>query len=203
MTTPTWHALALDDVYAATASGEQGLSVAEAAVRLERDGRNTITGSRGASPLKKLLEQFMQPLVVVLIGAAALSIVMGDLVDAAVIGAVVMVNGVIGFLQEYRAEQAIAALGKTIVTEATVVRDGVLRRLPSEELVVGDVVALQSGDTVPADLRLFHVKNLQVEEAALTGESVAVSKSVNLVLEKTPLGDRKNLAFASGAVTFG
>jgi Ca2+-transporting ATPase len=203
MTTPTWHALELDRVYAATTSGEQGLSAAEAAVRLERDGRNTITGSRGVSPLKKLLEQFMQPLVVVLIGAAALSIAMGDIVDAAVIGAVVVINGVIGFLQEYRAEQAIAALGKTIVTEATVVRDGVLRRLPSEELVVGDVVALQSGDTVPADLRLFTVKDLQVEEAALTGESVAVSKSVNLVLEKTPLGDRKNLAFASGAVTFG
>ncbi|MBX3024816.1 HAD-IC family P-type ATPase [bacterium] len=203
MTTPAWHALTLDDVYRITGSGEQGLSATDAAARLERDGRNTITGSRGPSPWMKLLEQFLQPLVVVLIAAAALSVVLGDWVDAAVIGAVVLVNGVIGFLQEHRAEQAIAALGKTIVTEATVLRDGVLGRVPSEELVVGDVVALQSGDTVPADLRLFAVKDLQIEEAALTGESVAVAKDIGLVLEKTPLGDRKNLAFAGGAVTFG
>jgi magnesium-transporting ATPase (P-type) len=181
----------------------QGLSATEAATRLARDGRNAITGSRGVPAWRKLLAQFLEPLVVVLIGAAILSVVLGDLVDALVIGAVVVVNAVIGFLQEYRAEQAIAALGKTIVTEATVLRDGVLRRVPGEELVVGDIVAVQSGDTVPADLRLMTAKDLQIEEAGLTGESVAVEKALPLLLEQTPLGDRKNLAFAGSAVVYG
>jgi Ca2+-transporting ATPase len=199
----TWHALSVEQVLQTLTSAEQGLSAVEAETRLRRDGPNVITSRKGASTLKKLLDQFLQPLVVVLIGAGALSVFLGDYVDAAVIGGVVLVNGLIGFVQEFRAEQAIAALGRTIVTEATVVRDGVLRRVPSEQLVQGDVVALQSGDTVPADLRLFAVKDLQIEEAALTGESVAVEKALPLLLEKTPLGDRKNLAFAGSAVTYG
>jgi cation-transporting ATPase F len=198
-----WHALPVNDVYQLLLSSEEGLSATEAEARLQRDGANTITSRGGPSVLRKLLDQFIQPLVVVLIGAAALSIVLGDYVDAAVIGAVVLLNGLIGFVQEHRAEQAIAALGKTIVTEATVLRDGALRRLPNEHLVKGDVVALQSGDTVPADLRLFSVKDLQIEEAALTGESVAVQKALPLLVEKTPLGDRRNLAFAGASVTYG
>lgn len=169
-----WHALDVDAVLHAVQGTPQGLSGTEAAARLARDGKNAITGSRGVSSWRKLLAQFLEPLVVVLIGAAVLSVVLGDHVDALVIGAVVVVNAVIGFLQEQRAEQAIAALGKTIVTEATVLRDGVLRRVPGEELVISDVVAVQSGDTVPADLRLMTAKDLQFEEAGLTGESVAV-----------------------------
>jgi Ca2+-transporting ATPase len=158
---------------------------------------------RGASWLKKLGEQFIQPLVVVLIGAAGLSVFLGDHVDAAVIAAVVLVNGIIGFFQEYRAEQSIAALSRTIITEATVLRDGRLQRVPSEKLVRGDVVALQSGDTVPADLRLLEVKDLKVEEAALTGESVPSEKAVGVLPEKTSVGDRRNLAFAGSLVTYG
>lgn len=198
-----WHALPLAEALQAVTSSEQGLSATEAEARLQRDGPNLITARKGVSSLRKLLDQFLQPLVVVLIGAGALSVFLGDYVDAAVIGAVVVMNGLIGFVQEHRAEQAIAALGKTIVTEATVLRDGVLRRVPSEQLVKGDVVAVQSGDTVPADVRLFLVKDLQIEEAALTGESVAVEKALPQLLEKTPLGDRKNLAFAGSAVTYG
>ncbi|MBL8918034.1 MAG: HAD-IC family P-type ATPase [Myxococcaceae bacterium] len=201
--TTAWHAVTLAQALETVASSEQGLSATDAEARLQRDGPNLITSRKGVSSLRKLLDQFLQPLVVVLIGAGALSVFLGDYVDAAVIGAVVLLNGLIGFVQEHRAEQAIAALGKTIVTEATVLRDGVLRRIPSEQLVKGDVVAVQSGDTVPADVRLFLVKDLQIEEAALTGESVAVEKALPLLLEKTPLGDRKNLAFAGSSVTWG
>lgn len=172
-------------------------------MRLERDGLNILSERRGASWVRKLAEQFIQPLVVVLLGAAGLSIFLGDFVDAAVIAAVVLLNGVIGFLQEHRAEQSIAALSKTIVTEATVLRDGQLRRLPSEQLVQGDVVALQSGDTVPADLRLIEQKDLKVEEAGLTGESVPAEKNLAVLPVETGLGDRKNMAFAGSAVTYG
>jgi cation-transporting P-type ATPase F len=199
----SWHALDVDAVLQAVQGGPQGLTATEASARLQRDGKNAITGSRGVPVWRKLLAQFLEPLVVVLIGAAVLSIVLGDVVDALVIGAVVVINAIIGFVQEHRAEQAIAALGQTIVTEATVMRDGVLRRVPGEELVVGDIVAVQSGDTVPADLRLMSVKDLQIEEAGLTGESVAVDKALPLLLEKTPLGDRRNLAFAGSAVVYG
>ena len=176
MSTNAWHALSTEATFAAVASAPAGLSSSEASTRLDRDGPNALSERRGASWLRKLAEQFIQPLVVVLLGAAALSVFLGDFVDAAVIGAVVLLNGVIGFFQEYRAEQSISALSKTILTEATVLRDGRVRRVPSRELVRGDVVLLQSGDTVPADLRLFEVKDLKVEEAGLTGESVPSEK---------------------------
>jgi Ca2+-transporting ATPase len=140
---------------------------------------------------------------VVLLGAAGLSVFLGDFIDAAVIVAVVVLNAIIGFLQEYRAEQSIAALSKTLITEATVLRDGRLQRVLSERLVRGDVVALQSGDRVPADLRLLEVKDLKVEEASLTGESVPSEKRLAVLPEDTGVGDRVNMAFAGSAVTYG
>ncbi len=204
MTTRTpWHALEAPAALSAVVSSPEGLSAAEAAARLERDGPNLLTARRGASWVRKLAEQFVQPLVLVLLGAAGLSVFLGDYVDAAVIGAVVVLNGVIGFFQEFRAEQSISALSKTIITEATVLRDGRLQRVPSEQLVQGDVVALQSGDTVPADLRLLEVKDLKLEEAALTGESLPSDKHVVVLPEDTSVGDRENLAFAGSPVTYG
>lgn len=198
-----FHALEASAAFAVVQSSERGLSVADAARRLDEQGPNALTSHGGASWLRKLGLQFAQPLVVVLIGAAALSVALGDYTDAAVIACVVMLNAVIGFFQEYRAEQAIAALSKLVVTEATVVRDGAPRNLPSEQLVTGDVVALQSGDTVPADLRLFNVKDLRVEEAALTGESVPAEKSTERLSLDTGLGDRRNMAFAGSPVVYG
>lgn len=172
-------------------------------MRLVRDGPNELSDRGGTSWPRKLLEQFLQPLVVVLLGAVGLSLALGEYVDAAVIGAVVFGNALIGFFQEYRAEQSIAALSKTIVTEATAIRDGSPRRVPSGTLVVGDIIALQSGDTVPADVRLIDVKDLKVEEAALTGESVPSEKATRVLAEPTPLGDRQNMAFAGSSVTYG
>ena len=198
-----WHALDVEPTLEAVAGSPQGLATDEAARRLERDGLNVLSERRGASWIRKLAEQFLQPLVVVLLGAAALSIFLKDFVDAAVIGAVVLLNGIIGFLQEYRAEQSISALSKSILTEATVLRDGQTQRIPSVELVRGDVVLLQSGDTVPADLRLFELKDLKIEEAGLTGESVPTAKRLTVLAEDTGIGDRENMAFAGSAVTYG
>jgi len=198
-----WHALSTEATLAAVASAPDGLPSSEAATRLDRDGPNILSERRGASWIRKLAEQFLQPLVVVLLGAVGLSVFLGDFVDAAVIGAVVVLNGLIGFFQEYRAEQSISALSKTILTEATVLRDGRARRVPSRDLVRGDVVVLQSGDTVPADLRLVDVKDLKVEEAGLTGESVPSEKRLTLLPEDTSVGDRENMAFAGSAVTYG
>jgi cation-transporting P-type ATPase F len=199
----SWHSLASEQVLADLETAPDGLSEAEAQRRLERDGPNRLTRRKGPSMLRKLAAQFVEPLVLVLIAAALVSVALGDHVDAIVIGAVVLVNGVIGFVQEYRAEQAIAALDRLVVTEATVVRAGSAHRVRSEQLVTGDVVRLQSGDAVPADLRLLEVRDLQAEEATLTGESVPVAKTLEPIAEGASLGDRTNLAFAGTVVTYG
>jgi magnesium-transporting ATPase (P-type) len=198
-----WHTLEVGEVASKLEATTEGLSSAEATRRLERDGPNVLTARAGLSWVRKLLAQFVQPLVLVLLLAAGLSIFLGELVDAAVIGAVVIANGLIGFFQEHRAERSIAALSQTLVTEATVLRDGALGRVASAQLVRGDVVVLQSGDTVPAELRLFEVRDLKVEEAALTGESTPSEKRLALVPADAGVGDRENMAFAGSPVTYG
>lgn len=198
-----WHSLSPEETLRAVGSTLEGLTATQAGQRFERDGPNVLSERGGSSWLRKLAEQFFEPLVVVLVGAAALSVFLGDFVDAGVIGGVVLLNALIGFFQEYRAEQSIAALSKTIVTEATVVRDGEPRRMPSEQIVRGDIVLLQSGDTVPADLRLLEIKDLKVEEAALTGESLPAEKRLGELVADTGVGDRENMAFAGSAVTYG
>jgi Ca2+-transporting ATPase len=203
MTAGLWHAIPTSDVFAAVDSSANGLTTVAAEERRLRDGDNELQTQRGPSLLRRLMAQFVQPLVIVLLGAVGLSLVLGDYVDAGVIAAVVLANGMLGFVQESRAERAIEALGRTLMTAATVLRDGQIQRLPSRQLARGDVVLLQSGDTVPADLRLFAVKDLQIEEAALTGESVAVAKTLTELPAETTLGDRRNLAFAGSNVTYG
>ena len=198
-----WHARAAGDALSALGSAPGGLDEREAAARLVRDGPNRITARKGRSAARRLFEQFAQPLVVVLLGAALVSAALGDLVDAAVIAVVVLLNAAIGYLQESRAEGAIAALDALVVTQATVLRGGEPRRIPGERLVVGDVVVLQAGDAVPADLRLLAARDLQVEEAALTGESVPVRKDLAALPEATGLADRRCMAYAGTAVTFG
>jgi cation-transporting P-type ATPase F len=198
------HSEEVDEVLADLRSHpEYGLADAEAARRLAQNGPNRMTARRGVPAWRTFLEQLIQPLVVVLIVAAAVSALLGHTADALVIFAVVLANSVIGFLQEYRAERAIAALDALVVTEATVVREARQHRIASDQLVVGDVVLIASGDSVPADLRLLKARDLQVEEATLTGESVPVSKRVGTLPEDTVLGDRVNMAYAGTAVTFG
>jgi len=203
MSAGLWHATPTGEVFTILESTQAGLTTAAADQRRQRDGDNELRTQRGPSNLRRLLAQFVQPLVIVLLGAVGLSLLLGDYVDAGVIAAVVLANGILGYVQESRAERAIEALGRTLTTAATVLRDGQIRRLPSRELARGDVVLLQSGDTVPADLRLFALKDLQIEEAALTGESVAVAKALPELPAATTLGDRRNLAFAGSNVTYG
>lgn len=180
-----------------------GLPEEEVARRRERYGPNRIQGRRGPGPLRRMLAQFNQPLIYILLVAALVTGVLKEFVDALVIFGVVVINAIIGFVQEGKALQAIEALGRTLVTEATVVRGGHRKRVASVDLVPGDVILLQSGDQVPADLRLLRCRDLQVAESALTGESVPVQKSLEPVGSGTALADRSNMAYATTLVTFG
>jgi len=180
-----------------------GLSATEAAERLRLQGPNQLTARRGQGPLVRLLLQFHQPLIYILLVAAGVTAVLDEWIDAAVILGVVLINALVGFFQEGKALQAIEALGKTLLTEATVIRDGQTMRIDSAAIVPGDVVLLQSGDRVPADLRLVRCRDLQIAEAALTGESVPVEKHVEPLAAEVPLADRENMAYASTLVTYG
>ena len=180
-----------------------GLSDDEVRRRQVQFGPNRLIAQKGRSELVRFLLQFHQPLLYLLLVASAVTLYLGEWVDASVIFGVVLVNAIVGYVQEAKAERAIEALSRMVVTEATVRRDGRKQRVASEELVPGDVVLLQSGDRVPADLRLFQVRDLQVDESALTGESVPVEKHADALALDTILAERKNLAFAGTLVTCG
>lgn len=181
----------------------RGLSASEVADRRRRHGPNLLTPRRGHGPVVRFLLQFHQPLIYILLAAVVVTALLDDWIDAGVILGVVLVNAIIGFIQEGKALEAIEALGKTLVTVAAVVRDGHRNRIDAAQIVPGDVVLLQSGDKVPADLRLVQSRDLQVAEAALTGESVPIEKALVPLGEDVPLADRKNMAYASTLVTFG
>ncbi len=199
-----WHQLeAKETARRLSVEFKHGLSAEEVKRRQAEFGLNQMTARRGTPAWVKFLQQFNQALVYILLAATFVSAALGEWVDAAVIFGVVFINAVVGFIQESKAERAIEALANLVRTEATVRREGRKQRVPSAELVPGDVVLLQSGDSVPADLRFFEVRSLQVEEAALTGESVPVQKSVQPLPADTVLGDRKNLGFAGTLITYG
>lgn len=202
--TTHWHALETSRVLSHFKSDpNEGLTRIQVSERLEQYGANELTGKKGKPWWLKLLLQFNQPLLVILLIAGATKALLGEFVNAWVIWGVVIINALISYIQESKAEGAIAALAQAVTTEATVIREGNKLRIPSRELVPGDIVMLTSGDKVPADLRLFKVRDLQINESALTGESVAVAKSTAVVSPDLPLGDRSNMAYAGGFVTFG
>ncbi|MFD0689893.1 cation-translocating P-type ATPase [Actinomadura fibrosa] len=180
----------------------RGLASAEAAERLERDGPNVLPAARGPGPVLRFLLQFNSPLIYVLLAAAAVTALLGEHVDALVILGVVVVNAVVGFVQESRAEQALSALAAMAETTAVAVRDGTARRVPAAELVPGDLVELEAGDKVPADLRLLRTDELAVDESALTGESVPVVKGTASQPEAA-LADRTGMAFSGTLATAG
>jgi P-type Ca2+ transporter type 2C len=183
---------------------ERGLSAAEAQERLRTLGANELTEKPRPGFLSLLWDQFNNYLVIILIVAAILALLLGEYVDAIAILCIVVLNAVIGVVQESKAEQALAALKKLAAPNAQVLRDGHQITVPSRELVPGDVVLLEAGNYVPADLRLASAVNLKIEEAALTGESVPVEKEASLVVkEDVALGDRKNSAFLSTLITYG
>jgi cation-transporting P-type ATPase F len=181
----------------------KGLDLLEIQARQERYGPNSLPRQVGHGPLVTFLLQFHQPLIYILLVAAGITAALHEWVDAGVIFGVVLVNAIIGFLQESKAAKALEALAKMTVTEARVLRSGEVHNIPSVELAPGDIVLLQSGDKVPADLRLFRSRDLQIDESTLTGESVPVQKSPDPLPAETPLAERRNLAFSSTLVTYG
>ena len=196
----------MDASHALIAQGtsfERGLSANEVVKRRECFGKNLLTIRTGKGPLVRFLLQFHQPLIYVLLVAAVVTAWLKEPVDAGVIFGVVFLNAIIGFVQESRAIQAISALAQSIVTESTVIRDGLRQRLASMELVPGDIVVLASGDKVPADMRLIQVNDMRIAEAALTGESLPVSKTAASLAERVGLADQTNMAFSSTLVTSG
>jgi Ca2+-transporting ATPase len=183
---------------------ERGLTQAEAAARIKEHGYNELTERPRPGFFQLLLDQFNNFLVIILIIAAVVCLFLGEYIDAIAIMFIVVLNAVVGVVQESKAEEALAALKKMAAPNAQVVRDSHVMTIPARELVAGDIVLLEAGNYVPADLRLVESINLKVEEASLTGESVPVEKDARVVLDKEiPLGDRKNSAFMSTMITYG
>ena len=199
-----WHALKLTEVYETLHTSEKGLSDAEAAERLKKHGRNELRSKPPKTILQMLKAQIVDPMVLILIGAAAFSAILQEWTEAAVIFVIVIVNAVIGIVQEKKAQSSLEALRNMSAPTAKVLRQGEESVIPASDLVVGDVVMLGDGDMVPADLRLIDSANLKVQEASLTGESVPSEKEAEDILpEDCPLGDRSNMAYTSAIVTYG
>mgnify|MGYP000519594633 FL=1 len=199
-----WHALKLTEVYETLHTSEEGLGDAEAAERLKKYGRNELRSKPPKTILQMLKAQIIDPMVLILIGAAAFSAILQEWTEAAVIFIIVIVNAVIGIVQEKKAQSSLEALRNMSAPTARVLRQGEESVIPASELVVGDVVMLGDGDMVPADLRLIDSANLKVQEASLTGESVPSEKEAEDILpEDCPLGDRSNMAYTSAIVTYG
>ncbi len=201
--TGPWHAVPASVAYARLESGPTGLSSDEAAERLEQYGPNVLPRTGGNEALKILIAQIHNPLIYVLLASTALAMLTGKFFDGLVILGVIVLNAIIGFAQEYRANRAIKALSSMVPVYATVLRDGRRHVILSSELVPGDVVRLQSGDKVPADIRLDDVRALRIEEAALTGESVPVEKNPDPVEDDAGIGDRHNMAYSGTLVSYG
>ena len=205
MTTEYWHYLTEEQILdLLETQPDQGLHPLEVENRQTRYGSNTLTQKEGKTPLSIFLEQFNQPLIYILMAAGVITGILEEWVDMGVIFAVVLLNAMVGFIQEAKAMQAMQALAKAMQSEATVVRAGEKQMIWASELVPGDIVLLQSGDKVPADLRLLRSRDLQIDESALTGESVPVQKQAAKQLpDDTVLAEQSNIAHASTLVTYG
>ncbi len=198
-----WHSENTEKVFKLLNTSMQGLSPKEAGHRLSQYGSNTLTEKQKLGPVRRFLLHFHDLLIYVLLIAAAVTTMMREWVDSGVIFGVVIINAVIGFMQESKAEQALVSLKKMLSLSANVIRGGHHIKVPAEYLVPGDVVSLTAGDRVPADLRIVSAKNLQMSEAALTGESLPVSKSYDAISDEADIGDRINMAFSGTFVTSG
>lgn len=199
-----WHNLEIKEVEQITASNKSlGLTDDDAEKRTEQYGKNEITKQKQQSALMRFLLQFHQPLIYILLGATVITLFLGEYLDAGVIFAVVLLNAIIGYIQEAKALSAIESLSNSMTTKAVVMRNGNKIKIDALDLVPGDLVLLESGDRIPADLRLTKIKDLRVDESALTGESVAVDKKDSLLDKDTVLGDRVNMGYASTTVTYG
>ena len=199
-----WHSLDATEVTQVLGTHlKKGIPDSDVEWRQFEYGVNKLTEYRGQGPIKRFLLQFNQPLVYILLAAVIVTLSLQEWIDSAVIFAVVLLNAVIGFIQESKALQAISALSRSLNNTATVIRGGHRKTIPAEQLVFGDLVLLQSGDKIPADMRLVTTRDLQIDESALTGESVPVTKNADKLEANLVLGDRCNMAYSSALVTYG
>ncbi|WP_394808924.1 cation-transporting P-type ATPase [Nitrosomonas sp.] len=201
--TPLWHSYPPQQVLEEFKTGHAGLSQTEAKLRLEQYGANRLKPPKPQSIVIRFLLQFHNVLIYILLAACSMTAFLGHWVDSGVIFGVVVINAIIGFVQEGKAEEALNAIRHMLSLNAVVQRDGQRIQIPADQLVPGDIVVLQSGDKVPADLRLVDCKNLRIEEAALTGESEAVEKSIHAVEAVTAIGDRFCMAYSGTLVVYG
>jgi Ca2+-transporting ATPase len=209
-----WHAKGVEETLRDLNANENGLTADEVEARRKTYGYNELVEKKRITPLQILLNQFKDIFVMMLLAAIVLSVIIGwyksagggaleEYVDAITIGAIVVLNAVVGFVQEYRSEKAIDAMKRLAAPRAHVRRDGKLTTIPAREVVPGDILILEAGDNVPADAVLIEAVDIKTEEAALTGESTSVSKKVGPVEEKTPVADRKNMVFMGTHLTYG
>jgi len=198
-----WHNLGSDEALLALDSRRSGLSDTETKARLLQYGPNQLKGRKKTPPLLVFLRQFLSPLIYVLLVAAIISVIVEHLIDAGVILGVLLLNAVVGFIQETRAERAMEALIQMAAPKARVRRDGSVKLIPARQIVPGDILLLETGDRVPADARLIEVSNLKVNEATLTGESMPVDKHTEALTEAVPVAERKNLVYMATIVTYG
>ncbi len=199
-----WHSMKVEEVLKELGTDlHKGLTNDEAKKRLERYGYNELKKEEKVSPFTIFINQFKNILIIILLVAIGLSALIGEVVDALVIGVIVIFCTVLGFIQEYRAERALEALKKMLSPTITVLREGREEEVPSKELVPGDILLLEAGDKIPADARLIEIHSLRCDEASLTGESVPVGKDIKPLPEDVRVSDMKNMVFAGTAVTYG
>jgi Ca2+-transporting ATPase len=198
-----WHSISIDEVSRDLGASNEGLTNQEAERRLVEFGPNELQAEKQVSPLQIFIGQFKSILIIILFFATIFSAVVGEIINAIIILAIVIASAGLGFFQEYRAERALEALKKMLSPAITVVRDGKEKRLDSSKLVLGDVIILEAGDKIPADARLFKIANLNVDESSLTGESIPVTKKLDSLSVDTYVADRKNMVYSGTAVTYG
>lgn len=199
-----WHTKSIDIIYDILNSSKNGISTSEAHNRLKEYGLNELKIKKKKTPFIMFLNQFKDLMIIILIISAIIASSLGKLVDSLAIVAIVILNAIIGFLQEYKAEKAIEALKKISTPITNVIRDGKPTTIPANELVPGDIVLLEAGQIIPADIRLIESANLKIDESILTGESMAVDKDTKILTEEElPLGDRKNMAYQGTIITYG
>jgi P-type Ca2+ transporter type 2C len=198
-----WHNKTTEETLSELNATSKGLTILQAQERLTKYGPNELKKEKGKSPLKLLLGQFTDILMIILLIATGLSFAVGEVIDSAIILAIVIASATLGFTQEYRSEKAVEALKKMTAPTANVLRDGKEVRVPAVQLVPGDIIFLYTGDKVPADARLLEAFTMKTDEASLTGESSSVNKSNSTLPEQTQLNDRRNIVYTGTIVVYG
>ena len=203
MATVAWHSISVKETLETLKTGLRGLPKSQVTACLKRFGQNTIQPQVKRSRVQVFLAQFASPLIYILFAATVISSYIGELLDAAIILGILLLNAVIGYVQEQKAEESLASITSLLSPKARVIRDGSAKTIAARELTVGDIVELSEGTQVPADLRIIQSFSLLIDEASLTGESLAVEKTTRVLPADTSLSSRSNLAFAGTNVSSG